>query len=116
MGMIHYLAAARLKGAKVAAICSRDAKKRAGDWRGIKGNFGPAGDQMDLGSIKRYSRLEELLEDPQIDLVDICTPPNNHKAAMIAALEAGKHVLVEKPICLEAREADAMMRAAPSAI
>ncbi len=115
MGMIHYLAAARLKGAKVAAICSRDAKKRAGDWRGIQGNFGPAGEQMDLGSIERYSRLEELLDDPQIDLVDICTPPNNHKAAAIAALEAGKHVLVEKPICLEAREADAMMRAAKHA-
>jgi predicted dehydrogenase len=111
MGMIHYLAAACLKGAKVAAICSRDAK-RADDWRGIRGNFGPAGEQMDLSAIERYNRLEELLEDSQIDLVDICTPPNNHKAAVIAAPEAGKQVLVEKPICLEASEADVMMRAA----
>ncbi len=92
MGMIHYLAAARLKGAKVAAISSRDAKKRAGDWRGIKGNFGPAGEQMDLGSIERYSRLE----DPQIDLVDICKPPNDHKAAVIAALVAVTHSLFEQ--------------------
>ena len=34
MGMIHYLAARRLKGARVSAICSRDPKKLAGDWRG----------------------------------------------------------------------------------
>ena len=112
MGMIHYLAARRLKCAKVAAICTRDAKKRAGDWRGIQGNFGPPGERMDLGSIERYAKLEDLLDDPQIDLVDICTPPNIHGEAVIAALKAGKHVLVEKPICLEAREADAMMRAA----
>ena len=115
MGMIHYLAAQRLKGVKVGAICSRDAKKRAGDWRGIKGNFGPSGEKMELGSVGRYSGLEELLDDPQIDLVDICTPPNNHREAVIAALDAGKHVLVEKPICLEARDADAMMRAAKHA-
>lgn len=112
MGMIHYLAAQRVKGVKVAAICSRDAKKRGGDWRGIQGNFGPAGEKMELGAIERYSRLEDLLEDPQIDLVDICTPPTNHAAAVIASLKAGKHVLVEKPICLETREADAMMRTA----
>lgn len=112
MGMVHYLAAQRVKGVKVAAVCSRDAKKRGGDWRGIQGNFGPAGEKMELGSIERYSRLEDLLDDPQIDLVDICTPPTNHAAAVIASLKAGKHVLVEKPICLETREADTMMRTA----
>ena len=112
MGMMHYLAAQKVKGLKVAAICSRDAKKRSGDWRGIQGNFGPAGEKMDLGSVSRFSSLEEMLDDPEIDLVDICTPPSNHGKAVIAALKAGKHVLVEKPICLEAREADAMMRAA----
>ena len=43
MGMIHYLAAQRLKTAKVAAICSRDPKKRAGDWRRNSGQFRSAG-------------------------------------------------------------------------
>jgi predicted dehydrogenase len=112
MGMIHYLAAQKVKGVKVAAICSRDAKKRSGDWRGIQGNFGPAGTQMDLGSVRGYGTLEEMLDDPEIDMVDVCTPPSNHGQTVIAALKAGKHVLVEKPICLEAREADAMMKAA----
>ena len=44
MGMIHFLAARGLQGARVTAICSRDPKKLAGDWRDIQGNFGPAGE------------------------------------------------------------------------
>src|SRR3977135_3957798 len=88
MGMIHYLAARRLKGARVIALCSRDPKKLAGDWRGVRGNFGPAGEQMDLGSVRPYGSLDALLDDPTIDLVDICTPPGNHAEAAIAALEA----------------------------
>ena len=56
MGMIHYLAWQRVKGARVTAIASRDEKKLAGDWRSIKGNFGPPGEQMDLTGIRTYSR------------------------------------------------------------
>jgi predicted dehydrogenase len=112
MGMIHYLAARKLRGARVAAICSRDPKKRSGDWRGIRGNFGPPGEKMDLAKIKRYEHLEELLDDPDIDLVDVCTPTHLHAPTAIAALKAGKHLLVEKAIALEPREADAMLKAA----
>lgn len=109
MGMIHYLAAQRLQGAQVAAIVSRDPKKRAGDWRGIRGNFGPPGQLMDLRGIKAYSRLSELLADPEIDLVDICLPTHLHFQASIEALRAGKHVLVEKPIALKLEEAEKMV-------
>ena len=48
MGMIHFLAAKSLERGKVVALCSRDAKKLAGDWTGIQGNFGPKGSRMDL--------------------------------------------------------------------
>jgi predicted dehydrogenase len=112
MGMIHYLAAQRPRGAGVAAICSRDAAKRAGDWRAIQGNFGPRGQQMDLGNIKRYAEFAELIADPNIDLIDICTPTNLHAEMAIQALRAGKHVLVEKAIALTRDEADAMLGAA----
>jgi predicted dehydrogenase len=115
MGMIHYLGAARLKGAKVAAICSRDRKKLAGDWRGIRGNFGPPGTRMDLGKIKGYADYEDLLADPTIDLIDICTPTHLHSDMAIRALRAGKHVLVEKAIALEPAHADAMVKAAAKA-
>src|SRR5260370_5755108 len=112
MGMIHYLAARKLKGAKVVAICSRDPKKLAGDWRTIQGNFGPRGEMMDLGGIKKYESLDDLLADKDIDLVDICNPTHLHPETAIKALAAGKHVLVEKSIALEPKDADAMLAAA----
>jgi len=115
MGMIHYLAAQKLKDARVTAISSRDPKKLAGDWRGIHGNFGPPGEKMDLGKVKRYKSLDALLKDPDIDLVDICNPTHVHPKTAIAALQAGKHVLVEKAIALEAKDADAMLAAAKKA-
>jgi predicted dehydrogenase len=115
MGMIHYLAGQRLRGAGVAAVCSRDPNKLAGDWRGIRGNFGPPGTQMDLAAVKKYPRLDDLLADLDIDLVDVCNPTHLHPETAIAALKAGKHVLVEKAIALDPRDADAMVAAADRA-
>lgn len=115
MGMIHYLAWQKVRRAKVTAIATRDPKKLAGDWRGIKGNFGPPGTKMDLAGIDRYAQWHELLADPKIDLVDICLPPAMHPEAAIAAFKAGKHVLVEKPIALEPAAARRMVQAARQA-
>jgi predicted dehydrogenase len=115
MGMIHYLAAAKVRGARVTALCSRDAKKLAGDWRGIRGNFGPVGTQMDLGHLKRYPRFEDLCADPDLDLIDICTPTHLHAEMARAALHAGKHALVEKAIALTREDADAMLQSAHKA-
>jgi predicted dehydrogenase len=112
MGMVHYLAAQQVKGGRVVALHTRDRKKLAGDWRGVRGNFGPPGALMDLGKVRRYERFDDLLADPDVDLVDICTPTNLHEPMALAALKAGKHVLVEKAIALETRAADTMVKAA----
>src|SRR5207237_9673647 len=49
--------------------------------------------------VKRlYERAEDLIADPEVDLVDICTPNNYHAPLAVAALDAGKHVLCEKPL------------------
>jgi len=112
MGMIHFLASRALKGAKVAAIHTRDPKKLSGDWRGIQGNFGPPGEIMDLKGIAAYDDFDAMLADPKIDLIDICTPTDRHAPMAIAALKAGKHVLVEKAIALSPKEADKMIEAA----
>ena len=115
MGMIHYLAAQKLRGARVGAVCSRDAKKLAGDWTGIRGNFGPPGAMMDLDAVNKFADYSTMLADPDVDLVDICTVTDQHAPMAIAALEAGKHVLVEKAIALSVDEADAMIAAAKQA-
>jgi predicted dehydrogenase len=115
MGMIHYLAARRVEGAQVVALCSRDQKKLAGDWTGIQGNFGPRGTQMDLSGLSLYDDFAAMLADPQIDLIDLCVPNDLHGRMAIQALKAGKPVLVEKPIALTVEEADAMLAAAQEA-
>lgn len=100
MGWIHWLAYRKVAGIRIGAISSRDAKRRAGDWRGIKGNFGPAGEQVDLSGIRAYETLEAMLKDPSIDLVDLCLPPHLHEEAALRAFAAGKHVFCEKPLAL----------------
>ena len=78
MGWIHWLAYQNVAGIRVGAIASRDPKRRAGDWRGIQGNFGPPGEQVDLAGVRAYETLEALLADPAIDAVDLCLPPYLH--------------------------------------
>ncbi|WP_046213253.1 Gfo/Idh/MocA family protein [Paenibacillus wulumuqiensis] len=54
---------------------------------------------------RAYSDYNELLANPEIDAVSICTWNNTHAEISIAALKAGKHVLVEKPLCRTMEEA-----------
>jgi len=112
MGMIHYLATKKVRGGKVTAVCTRSQKKLAGDWTNIQGNFGPPGGQEDLSKVKKYADYNDLLADPDIDLVDLCLPTHLHRDLTIRALRAGKHVLVEKPIAVALKEAKAMVAAA----
>jgi predicted dehydrogenase len=115
MGRIHYLASQRLQGARVTAICSREARKLAGDWSNTRGNFGPEPGHVDLAGVKKYSNYDEMLGDPELDLIDICNPTNLHPDFAIRALQAGKHVLVEKAISLLPEQADSMLAAAKKA-
>jgi predicted dehydrogenase len=112
MGMIHYLSYQRVRGVKVVALCEMDKKRLAGDWRGIKGNFGPVGTQMDLSGIDTYSDWRELVEDDSLDYVDVCLPPAMHADVTIGALKAGRNVFCEKPISLTTTSADRMVRTA----
>lgn len=115
MGWIHYLSYKKTKGVKLGAVCTRDERRLAGDWRGIQGNFGPPGEKVDLSGVVKYTNFDKLLSDPSIDLVDICLPPNLHAEASIAVLKAGKHVFVEKPMGLTTVECDQIMKAADKA-
>jgi predicted dehydrogenase len=82
--------------AQVTAIASRH-KERADDAA------------RSLGLTTAYGAYEELLADPQIDAVYIPLPNDLHVAWSLRALEAGKHVLCEKPIAMSASEAQSLV-------
>lgn len=54
---------------------------------------------------KAYSRFEDLLADPEIDIVNVVTPNGLHRDFAVAAADAGKHVVVEKPLEISLRRA-----------
>ena len=55
---------------------------------------------------------KRLVDDPDIDVIHVCTPNNSHREITVAALEGGKHVLVEKPMAITGEDARAMVEAA----
>ncbi len=62
--------------------------------------------------LRSYAALANLLDDEEVDLLVVATPSSSHAEVAIQALRAGKHVVVEKPMCMNAREADSMIKAA----
>ena len=72
-----------------------------------------AADKMGWASAETDWRA--LIERDDIDLIDICTPGDTHAEIAIAALEAGKHVLCEKPLANSVAEAERMAKAADAA-
>ncbi|NSW52758.1 MAG: Gfo/Idh/MocA family oxidoreductase [Anaerolineae bacterium] len=57
------------------------------------------------------TRMEDLINDPDIDIIDVCTPSAYHAPISIAALKAGKHVICEKPLAPTPEEVRAMIAA-----
>lgn len=59
-----------------------------------------------------YLDYKEILEDEEIEVVSICVPTTHHYNVVMDAIEAGKHILVEKPIAFTLKEAEEMVKAA----
>ena len=60
---------------------------------------------------KVYTDYKELLKDESIDIIYVCTPNRSHSEISVAALEAGKHVMCEKPMAINSKEAQKMLEA-----
>jgi predicted dehydrogenase len=65
----------------------------------------------DLGIDRVYTDYRELVADPEVQLVHISTPPADHPAMATAAIEAGKHIMVEKPLAVDRAGGEAVMSA-----
>lgn len=95
---LHYPAYRDNPGAEIHSICDVDEgrlQKRATEW----------------GVTRTYTDYHELLADPQLDAVEVITPHNFHCEIGVAALEAGKHVSMQKPMAMTAAECDELIEA-----
>lgn len=99
MGLNHVNAYLECPDAELVAVCDCDAA-----W--LKHV------QHEKGVSKAYTDYHDLLADPTIDIISNCLPTYLHASTTIEALHAGKHVLCEKPMAVNAREAEAMVAAA----
>ncbi len=109
MGSAHARAVQKARGGELAAIYLRD-PSRLGE--APRGNLDAGAGRADLTGVRVVSRLKDIFDDAAIDAVSVCLPTHLHAETAIAALRAGKHVLVEKPMARDAYEAAAMMAAA----
>ena len=94
----HIPALRKSKGAEIVALC--DAKEDLAKSVAKKFNIN-----------RYYADFAEMLKTEQLNLVNICAPPRTHATLSIQAMEAGCHVLVEKPMAMSCGEADEMIRA-----
>lgn len=118
MGATHvasYAAAAADGICELVALCDRSAGAAAAEKRGNLRTVAEGATGFDLASVPVYTSAEELLADRRIQAVSICTPTDTHADLAIAALRAGKHVLIEKPVAVHAADIRRIAEAASSA-
>ena len=92
-----YYHAIEAAGDRVAAVCSRSRERAA---------------ELGQGKALVYTELDEMLKNPDIDVVYLCIPNVLHADAALRCLRAGKHVLCEKPATVSAAEMDEILRTA----
>jgi predicted dehydrogenase len=63
------------------------------------------------GQVKAYNDYTAFLADPEMDVVSICSYPYDHTKQVVAAAKAGKHLIIEKPLCLSLADLRAMEKA-----
>jgi predicted dehydrogenase len=115
MGVTHLRAYLASDSARVTAVCGVSRLPVNGVLQGVIGNIKTNSEDIHLGpQVKVFRRIEELLADGEIELVDLCTPTPVHPEQCIAALKAGKHVLCEKPLARTSAAAREILRVAES--
>lgn len=115
MGRTHFARLRKNPNAAIVAVCDRDARRCAGEWNDTLGNLDigqDKGGRVSMEGIRPYANPDELMRDPDVDVVVIALPTAAHAPVAVAALEAGKHVLCEKPMAYHPSECDRMLRAA----
>jgi predicted dehydrogenase len=113
MGRTHYEAYQQLPNVRVRAICDNKLARAQGDMTGTAGNVLKEGiDRISMEGVHGTTSWREVVELPDVDVVDICTRTPGHVELAVTALERGKHVICEKPLARTAAEAEKIVAAA----
>jgi predicted dehydrogenase len=112
MGATHLKSFLSMESVSVLAVSANNPKALEGDLTEVGGNLGRETAKYDFSQVRKYRNWRDLVNDPEVDAVDVCLPTNLHLEVVTAALQAGKHVLCEKPMALTANECDRMIEAA----
>lgn len=112
MGRMHYRCWSAMPGVEVSAVCEASPKVLEAAGKAQGGNVGGAAESIDLSRLKVFHDLDELIASGTVDALSITLPTFLHRDATVKALEAGLHVLCEKPMALTLEECDAMTSAA----
>jgi predicted dehydrogenase len=112
IGATHYKAFSAIDGVSVAAVCANNPRALDGDLTEVGGNLGRPTEKYDFSALRKHRQWQQIIEDPDLDAVDICLPTNLHFSVAMAAMNAGKHVLCEKPMALSGKDCDGMIAAA----
>jgi predicted dehydrogenase len=107
MGATHAGVWSRMDGVELYGVVSRDPHKSMS-----VGNLGRDAVALDFTKLKTFRDLGDALHDGNVDAVDLCTPTDQHATQAIACLQAGKHLLVEKPLALTGELADEVIEQA----
>jgi predicted dehydrogenase len=122
MGATHvaaYQAAAKAGlPCKLVAVADRKAARRRGELWDVGGNAvsDVSAQQLafDASQVRGHETADALINDPDVDLISICTRTDTHVDLAVRAMQAGKHVLVEKPIALKAEDVRKVIDASKS--
>ncbi len=105
MGGVHLGVYAARDDANVVAVADSDPKRLSGQSQATGNIEGMEQGGIDFSTVKQYSEGLELISDPDVEAVDVCVPTPLHASLGRAAIEAGKHLLVEKPLARTSAEA-----------
>ena len=116
MAVAHLKAWTKVPDIRIAALCNPSGRNLDGNFAGVDGNVGDGEPfRLDMTGVKTFRDPAALFADPDIHVVDITTPTKTHVELALAALAAGKHVLVEKPLAGTSAEARRIVTAATEA-
>jgi predicted dehydrogenase len=116
MGLTHLKAYKNVANARIVALCDAVRLPEDGNLEGLQGNIADTEPlHFDMSEVKGYRDYREMLANPDVQLVDICVPTPLHAPMAIAALEAGKHVICEKPLARDTATCRQILDAAQQA-